>query len=584
MNKIFDCIIIGGGPSGLAAGNILANAGIDFLVIEKGDYLYKRSQNVPEDIVTGIGGGGLYSDGKVSFFPSGSNIYKLEPVLLKRSYQLLLELFQNFSIDIPQFDFEWLSEKFDSESNKPFENKLYESNILSQLDLYKIGFYLYDQIGKDKFLIKHSVTKIKLDKNIYQLDVVNSDCENIKKIKTRSIIFCGGKFGSLYLHSFLDEGNLAFKKFEFGMRIETDHENFDFKELKQIDLKLLIKDEENKGIEFRTFCFCRNGYIIHGKYDDIDTFNGVSNKIEHSKTNFGINLRINDETIFNLYKDELNNLIKSGSIIKLSIKDFLSNRNVNWSKEIYELFNKCLITHFPMVSNSDARVIGPSFEYFGYYPKLSNELKIRDQNFWVCGDATGDFRGLMPSITSGFLAAISFIAKDKKDKESLYDLIRLKVSPTTKTKTIFTAQSKKYYYAKDVICEYVFKEGCIPINPFQVFGYFLNDRVNRSLVRNGNNELIGRCDELWVFGPIADGVLFEISRASQLKMPIKFFTIGTIKKEISEITDLTKLTFEPEVYSQIGKENLIRFISQSYVNDESQNLQLKLGFDDLFNK
>jgi len=32
----------------------------------------------------------------------------------------------------------------------------------------------------------------------------------------------------------------------------------------------------------------------------------------------------------------------------------------------------------------------------------------------------------MPSITSGNLAAISFIKRDKKDKDNLYDLISLK--------------------------------------------------------------------------------------------------------------------------------------------------------------
>ena len=116
-----------------------------------------------------------------------------------------------------------------------------------------------------------------------------------------------------------------------------------------------------------------------------------------------------------------------------------------------------------------------------------------------------------------------------------------------KNKTIFAAQSKKVFYCKDAICEFIFKELCIPINPFQVFGYFLNDRVDRNLVRNGNNELISRCDELWVFGPIADGVLFEISIAFQLKIPVRFFTVGSLQFEIREITDITKLVFEPEV-------------------------------------
>jgi len=50
MTKVYDCIIIGGGPSGLAAGDLLTKAGIDFLIIDKGDYLYKRNQANPKTL------------------------------------------------------------------------------------------------------------------------------------------------------------------------------------------------------------------------------------------------------------------------------------------------------------------------------------------------------------------------------------------------------------------------------------------------------------------------------------------------------------------------------------------------------
>lgn len=584
MAKVYDCIIIGGGPSGLAAGNILQKFGINFLIIEKGNYLYKRNKKEPYDIVSGIGGGGLYSDGKVSFFPSGSKLYDLEPTLLKKSYHQLIELFQNISINIPLFDEGWLNLSKNSEQTNVLHNKIYDSILLSQENLYNLGFYLYDQIGKEKVLINHLVTNINPEIGYYQLEITCLENQSKKKIKTRNIIFCAGKFGSLKLPTYYNSLDLFFKKFEFGIRVETDHKNFDFNELEQTDLKLLMKFAEDPGIEFRTFCFCRNGHIVQGKFEEISTFNGISNDPKYSKTNFGLNLRIQDEIVFNDYKDDLNTLIKSEIIVKQKVKEFLSKKNKNWNQKIFELFRKCLITNFPHVCDSDAEISGPSFEYFGYYPRLNNELRVNNINFWVCGDATGDFRGLLPSLTSGYLAAISYIEKDFREKTNLYDLIRLKVSPTSKTKTVFTAQSKKFFYTKDLICEFVFKKNAIPINPFQVFGYFLNDRVARSLVRNGNNELISRCDELWVFGPIADGVLFEISRAYQLKLPIRFFTIGTHLNDINEITDLSKLVFEPEVYSRIGKENLICFISQSFVGVESQMIQLKLGFDDIIKK
>ena len=57
---------------------------------------------------------------------------------------------------------------------------------------------------------------------------------------------------------------------------------------------------------------------------------------------------------------------------------------------------------------------------------------------------------------------------------------------------VFTAQSKLYFYCRDAVCEYVFRHGAIPINPFRAFGYFLDDRVERDLVRQANNNLLRR--------------------------------------------------------------------------------------------
>ncbi|OJW83942.1 MAG: hypothetical protein BGO69_09430 [Bacteroidetes bacterium 46-16] len=584
MSKVLDCVIIGAGPSGLSAANILAKENIDFIIIEKGDYLYNRNPQIPKDIVSGIGGGGLYSDGKISFYPSGSKLYQLKSELLLQSYLELEKILNHFSIAIPAFDENWLlttsaAETFTIKDNQRIHNKQYNSVVLSDSQLSNLGFYLYDQIGRSKFLVNHSVTDIQKEGNIYHVSIKNNEGV-LQNIKCRNIIYAGGKFGSLALSKLIGESNLTFKKFEVGIRIETNHEDFDFKDLKQTDLKLLIRDDKREGIEFRTFCFCRNGYIVHGEFEKISSFNGVSNKSKYSKTNFGINLRIESETTFLEYKDGLLGLLNKDSIINQPIADFLNDNNTTWAPEIHDSYKHCLQTYFPQLCTSRANVTGPSFEYFGYYPLLNNELKLHDSNFWVTGDSTGDFRGLLPSLVSGFLAGNSLVNKLTREKEGLYDLVRIKPSLTTKTKTIFTAQSKKFFYCKDAICEFVFNRSGIPINPFQVFGYFLGDRVDRDLVRKGNNELIARCDELWVFGPIADGVLFEISRAYELKMPVRFFSIETYANSIEEITDSTKLVFEPEVHAQIGKERLIKFIERSYEGDVKRKRQLSI-FDDI---
>ncbi len=113
-------------------------------------------------------------------------------------------------------------------------------------------------------------------------------------------------------------------------------------------------------------------------------------------------------------------------------------------------------------------------------------------------------------------------------------------------KVVFTAQSCKNFHQRMLICKYVFEQGAVPINPFNVFGYYLYELVNRDLVRNGNNNLIKRCDELWVFGDLSDGVLAEIQMFKELKRPIKYFDISNLPKEIKEIPK-TRAVLEGEV-------------------------------------
>src|SRR5262245_60552970 len=114
---------------------------------------------------------------------------------------------------------------------------------------------------------------------------------------------------------------------------------------------------------------------------------------------------------------------------------------------------------------------------------------------------------------------------------------------------VFTAQSKQFFYCRDAVCQFVLSRQAVPLNPFRVFEYFLGDRVDRDVVRLGNNNLIRIADELWVFGEtIADGVLAEILYARQLRKPVKYFTIENKAERIRELRP-SELRFEKQVYA-----------------------------------
>ena len=112
---------------------------------------------------------------------------------------------------------------------------------------------------------------------------------------------------------------------------------------------------------------------------------------------------------------------------------------------------------------------------------------------------------------------------------------------------VYTAQSKQYFYCRDAVCQFVFQRHAIPLNPFRMFDYFLSDRVERDDIRAANNEMISRCDEVWVFGDtLADGVLLEIALAAAKNKPIRYFTINNSADRIEELS-ADSLRFEADV-------------------------------------
>ncbi|MBW2963345.1 hypothetical protein KY306_01050 [Candidatus Woesearchaeota archaeon] len=111
---------------------------------------------------------------------------------------------------------------------------------------------------------------------------------------------------------------------------------------------------------------------------------------------------------------------------------------------------------------------------------------------------------------------------------------------------IYTAISKHYFYFKMFISKFVLDRGYCPANPFMIFDYWLLDAVDRKEIIESNNNMVNRAEELWVFGPVSDGVLAEINIAKEKNKPVKYFkfdssTIKEIGKEEIEFEDEVKV-------------------------------------------
>jgi len=103
-------------------------------------------------------------------------------------------------------------------------------------------------------------------------------------------------------------------------------------------------------------------------------------------------------------------------------------------------------------------------------------------------------------------------------------------------KIVFTSFSKKLFYFRAQISAFVLIKNCAPFNPYMNFDYNLSGTVDKRHIRIANNTMIGRADELWVFGDVSDGVLTEIYMARKSNKKIRFFIPNekvTLFQEIS---------------------------------------------------
>ena len=113
-------------------------------------------------------------------------------------------------------------------------------------------------------------------------------------------------------------------------------------------------------------------------------------------------------------------------------------------------------------------------------------------------------------------------------------------------KLIYTAFSKHIFYYRMFISRFVLEQGSVPLNPFMLFDYFLLDSLNRDIIREANNSIVMRADEIWVFGPISNGVLAEILLAKKHGKPLRYYKIDhscppiPIEPEDAELEDEVK--------------------------------------------
>lgn len=81
-------------------------------------------------------------------------------------------------------------------------------------------------------------------------------------------------------------------------------------------------------------------------------------------------------------------------------------------------------------------------------------------------------------------------------------------------------------------CRFAYNDGAIPLAPHLLYPQFMDDSdsYERRAAMHFDIVLLGKCDELWVFGNrISSGMAEEIREAERLNMRVRDFTEEDLK-------------------------------------------------------
>jgi uncharacterized FAD-dependent dehydrogenase len=473
-DKRFDLVIIGAGPGGLfAAYKIIENIkNIRILVLDKGKEPSKRIcpaiDNVCENckvcnLISGGGGAGLFSDGKLTLDLSvGGYLKKFIPperrTELEKEIKEVIEKFStSYIYHIPSPDNELLT----CLKKRNLNLKPYPVIHLGSDNLRKFisNFISYLQNKGVKFSFDTSVFSITNKTSSGKWLVKIKRNGNLNQIESNYLIVSAGKEGNFWFSPLVKEldGKVEDNNTYLGTRLEINNSTA----RPVYELSLDPKNYQGRGnIKIKTHCFCRHGQILLLKYFGLPLVGGHTPFVEIDKnysttkfpnSNFAILYR--DDTICTWERaiecmkkvDE----ITGGNLLVQRLGDYLngipttmqklndnsikpSNLNITPGhiserilpsfKDNFLLFLERLSFCVPNILNLDNLIYAPAIEWWMKKIEVNEHMEVHNlPDLYAIGDGSGLTQGIVQSAATGIIAAEDVLMKKEV---SFYECIK----------------------------------------------------------------------------------------------------------------------------------------------------------------
>lgn len=454
---MYDVVIIGAGPAGLFAAYELIqnNPKLKILLMDKGKFAHNRvcpmkKTNVcvncnPCNILSGFGGAGTFSDGKLNFIPKLGKSDLFKYMSISEANQLIddtEEIFNKFGMDSDVYP-----------SNMDEARKIQEKIAKEGANLLIIK---QKHLGSDKLPeYIHNFTKYLEDKNIETLEnadvidieeekgtynIIYKEGKDEKKVTSKYVIVAPGRTGAKWVQELADKYKIPYvsQSIEIGVRVEVRKEIL--KDICSIiyDPTIFIKTDTYND-QIRTFCTNPEGFVTKENYYGYICVNGHALKeTKSNNSNFAFISRVNlthPVTNTREYGEciaKIANTLGDGKPIIQSLRDLKMGRRSTMEKinkgfieptlkdvvagdlalvlphriiknilEGLETLDKII----PGVNNGETLLYGPEIKFFSNEITTDNNMKLEGHNIYFVGDGAGKAGNIVVAAATGLVAA-----------------------------------------------------------------------------------------------------------------------------------------------------------------------------------
>ena len=438
--KKFQIAIVGAGPAGLFAAWELLNLGVrKILLLDKGNSSFTRK---PGEILWGVGGAGLYSDGKLNFTArlGKTDLTEfLDSALAEKLITEVEEIFRQFGMDGETYPTDKeLAEKYRQKTKQlGFDLQIIRQKHLGSDNLpgyiRKMEEFLKAKgveiltkcEAQELFLQKKRLVGLRTNKGIF---------------KAEKILLAPGRSGNNWLTKELERSGatLEQKAIEIGVRVEVPSEV-----LREICAVIydptFYLHTASFDDELRTFCTNPAGFVAEEKYKEFVCVNGHAYHQKHSgNANFALLDKVSlsepvtDTIAYGESICKLASTIGGGKPILQRYTDFKRHRRSTWERlsksyieptlkkvtpgDIGMAFPYRIVTNLvegleklnemlPGLASDSTLLYAPEVKFFSVRPRVNKNLETEIKGLFVAGDGAGVSGNIVGAAATGIIAS-----------------------------------------------------------------------------------------------------------------------------------------------------------------------------------